>query len=246
MKVLRAMLLIIGLFSGFSTNAQGRQLITVGYYEFPPASYTDSSNNPAGDIIELGRTLLNDAGYDVVFKALPSARLYSQLISGDIDLWLGAPNKPELAGHTLESSKILGEITLAVYYHPDSKPPRLPDDLKDKKIILIGGYSYWSPVTHWLADKSLNLTLTRTSQHASAIAMLMRKRGDYLFDYLEPMRDTQQKLGLDELSLPYVIIHSTTATFIISKRAHNAEKILADLDAQFESFSSSRLYQHNR
>lgn len=246
MKVLRAMLLIIGLFSGFSTNAQGRQLITVGYYEFPPASYTDSSNNPAGHIIELGRTLLTDAGYDVDFKALPSARLYSELISGDIDVWLGAPNKPELAGHTLESSKILGEITLAVYYHPDSKPPRLPDDLKDKKIILIGGYSYWPPVTHWLADKSLNLTLTRTSQHASAIAMLMRKRGDYLFDYLEPMRDTQQKLGLDELSLPYVIIHSTTATFIISKRAHNAEKILADLDAQFESFSSSRLYQHNR
>lgn len=246
MKVLRAMLLIIGLFSGFSTNAQGRQLITVGYYEFPPASYTDSSNNPAGHIIELGRTLLTDAGYDVDFKALPSARLYSELISGNIDLWFGAPNKTELAGHTLESSRVLGEITLAVYYHPESKPPRLPDDLKGKKIILIGGYSYWPPISQWLADSSLNLKLTRTSRHTSAIAMLMRKRGDYLFDYLEPMRDAQQKLGLDELSLPYVIIHSTTATFIVSKRAHNAEKILADLEAQFDSFSSSRLFQHNR
>ena len=246
MKVVHAILLIVGLFSGFATNAQARQLITVGYYEFPPASYTDSSNNPAGHIIELGRTLLIDAGYDVVFKALPSARLYSELISGNIDLWLGAPNKTELIGHTLESSKVLGEITLAVYYHPGSKPPRLPDDLKGKKIILIGGYSYWPPISQWLTDSSLNLKLTRTSRHTSAIAMLMRKRGDYLFDYLEPMRDAQQQLGLDELSLPHVILHSTPATFIVSKRARNADKLLADLEAQFESFNSYRLYQHNR
>ena len=172
--------------------------------------------------------------------------LYSELISGNIDLWLGAPNKTELIGHTLESSKVLGEITLAVYYHPGSKPPRLPDDLKGKKIILIGGYSYWPPISQWLTDSSLNLKLTRTSRHTSAIAMLMRKRGDYLFDYLEPMRDAQQQLGLDELSLPHVILHSTPATFIVSKRARNADKLLADLEAQFESFNSYRLYQHNR
>ncbi len=244
MKVLRAMLLIISLFSAFSANAQARQLITVGYYEFPPASYTDSANQPSGYILELGRTLLTHAGYDVAFKALPSARLYSDLISGNIDLWLGAPNKTELAGHTLESTKTLGEITLAVYYHPESKPPRLPDDLKGKKIILIGGYSYWHPISDWLADSALNLKVTRTSRHTSAIAMLLRKRGDYLFDYLDPVRDAQQKLGLDELSLPNIILHSVPATFIVSKRAPNAEKILADLELQFDMFNNSRLYQH--
>ena len=68
MKVLHTMLLITGLLAGFIANAQSRPLITVGYYEFPPASYTNSSNKPAGDIIELGRNLLTEAGYDVVFN----------------------------------------------------------------------------------------------------------------------------------------------------------------------------------
>lgn len=246
MKYLRAMLLIIGVFAGCIANIHAQQLITVGYYEFPPAAYTDSQDQPAGYTLELCHKLLTEAGYDVAFKALPSARLYSQLISGDIDIWLGAPNKPELAGHTLESSKIIGDITLAVFYHPDAKKPRLPEDLKNKKIILIGGYSYWPPATQWLADKTLNLKLTRTSQHDSAIAMLMRKRGDYLFDYLEPMHDAQRKLGLDELPLPYITIHSTPATFIVSRQTPNAEKVLADLELQFDKQSPTRLYQHNQ
>ncbi len=102
-----------------------------------------------------------------------------------------------------------------MYYHPESKPPRLPDDLKGKKIILIGGYSYWHPISDWLADSALNLKVTRTSRHTSAIAMLLRKRGDYLFDYLDPVRDAQQKLGLDELSLPNIILHSVPNIYCI-------------------------------
>lgn len=246
MKYLRAILLTTVVFSTFIASAHSKQLVTVGYYEFPPASYTDSSNNPAGYILDIGRVLLTNAGYDVEFKALPSARVYGQLISGDIDLWFGAPSKPELVGHTLEGTRVLGEITLGVFYHPGSKPPRLPDDLKGKKIILIGGYSYWPPVAQWLTDSSLNLTLTRTSQHTSAIAMLTRNRGDYLFDYVEPMRDAQKKIGIDELSLPYVKVHSTPATFIVSKHAQNAQQILADLETQFDIYMTPRLYRHNR
>lgn len=246
MKCSRALLLMLAVLTSFIASAHSKEVITVGYYEFPPASYTDSSDKPAGYMLELGRTLLTNAGYDVVFKALPSARLYSQLVSGDIDLWIGASNKPELAGHTLQGTKVIGEITLAVFYHPKAKPPRLPEDLKGKKIILIGGYSYWPPATQWLADSTLNLKLTRTSQHDSAIAMLLRKRGDYLFDYLEPMRDAQKQLGLDELSLPYITIHSTPASFIVSKRAANPEKLLSDLESQFDNYSAPRLFQHNR
>lgn len=246
MKCSRALLLMLAVLTSFIASAHSKEVITVGYYEFPPASYTDSSDKPAGYMLELGRTLLTNAGYDVVFKALPSARLYSQLVSGDIDLWIGASNKPELAGHTLQGTKVIGEITLAVFYHPKAKPPRLPEDLKGKKIILIGGYSYWPPATQWLADSTLNLKLTRTSQHDSAIAMLLRKRGDYLFDYLEPMRDAQKQLGLDELSLPYITIHSAPASFIVSKRAANPEKLLADLESQFDNYNAPRLFQHNR
>jgi hypothetical protein len=55
------------------------------------------------------------------------------------------------------------------------------------------------------------------------------------------MRDAQRQLGLDELSLPYIKIHSSAATFIVSKRAPNAEKLLADLDSQFELYNALHL-----
>lgn len=243
MKHLRAIVMIISVCMSSIAIAQEKPLITVGYYEFPPATYTDSSGNPAGSGVELCRTLLHNANYEVEFKALPSARLYAQLISGDVDLWLGAANKPELIGYTLESTRIIGEITLALFYHPDTKPPQLPEGLQGKKIILISGYNYWPPVSQWLTDSSLNLTLTRTRQHASAIEMLMRKRGDYLLDYLEPMRDTLQRLGLKRQHMPYIKIHTAPLSFIVSKRADNAERLLADLELQFDRYNTTRLLQ---
>lgn len=233
MKYVRVVLLIIGLCTQVIASADSRPVIKVGYYEFPPFSYTDRHGSAKGSLVELSSTLLMSKGYRVTFKALPSARLYAQLISGEVDMWLGAPGKPELAQHVLESRQQVGEVSLALFYHPDAPAPELPNDLKDKKIILISGYSYWLPASQWLADSSLNLHTSRTSQHASAIAMLMRKRGDYLLNYLGPMHAAQQKLGLDGLKLPYILINNIPLTFIISRKSAQPEQLLNDLDTAY-------------
>ncbi len=233
MKLLRVALLIIGLFTQVIAHADNRPLIKIGYYEFPPYSYTDKHGSAQGSLIELSRTLLMSKDYRVIFKGLPSARLYTQLISGEIDMWLGAPGKPELANHVLESRQQIGEVSLALFYHPDAPAPKLPSDLKDKKIILISGYSYWLPASQWLSDKTLNIRTTRTSQHSSAIAMLMRKRGDYVLNYISPMYSAQQKLGLDGLELPYIAINSIALTFIVSRKSAQPEQLLKDLDTAY-------------
>ncbi len=233
MKHLQLALLIIGLFTQVIAHADNRPVVKVGYYEFPPFSYTDRHGNPKGSLVELSRTLLMSKGYRVTFKGLPSARLYAQLISGEIDMWFGAPGKPELANHVLESSQQIGEVSLALFYHPDAPVPELPGALKDKKIILISGYSYWLPASQWLTDSALNIRTTRTSQHSSAIAMLMRKRGDYLLNYNGPMHSAQQKLGLDGLELPYITINSIPLTFIVSRKAAQSEQLLKDLDTAY-------------
>lgn len=242
MRHLRAVVLIIGFFTHVIASADSRPIITVGYYEFPPITYTDKQGIPQGSFVELCRTLLASKGYRVIFKDLPSARLYTNLISGDIDMWLGAPGKPELAGHVLESSQYIGEASLALFYHPDAPAPTLPNDLKDKKIILINGYSYWPPATQWLADSALNLQTTRTSQHSSAIAMLMRKRGDYLLDYLSPIHIAQQELGINGLTLPFVLINSTPLAFVISRKSAQPEQLLNDLEQAYTNHRARPLY----
>lgn len=233
MKYVRVVLLIIGLFTQMIASADNRPVIKVGYFEFPPFSYTDRHGNPQGSLIELSRTLLISKGYRVIFKDLPSARLYTQLISGKIDMWLGAPGKPELANHVLESRQQIDEVSLALFYHPDAPPPELPSALKNKKIILISGYSYWLPASQWLSNKTLNIRTTRTSQHASAIAMLMRRRGDYLLNYIGPMHSAQQKLGIDALKLPHIILSSIPLTFIVSAKTAQPEQLLNDIDTAY-------------
>lgn len=245
MKYLRAVVFIIGLFTHCIASADSQPVIKVGYYEFPPLSYTDKQGNPKGSILELCRMLLTDQGYNVIFKGLPSARLYRDLISGDIDIWLGAPGKRELAEHVLESTQRIGDVTLGLFYHPDTPAPELPNDLKDKKIILISGYSYWIPATQWLADSSLNLQTTRTSQHSAAIAMLMRKRGDYLLNYLGPMHAAQQELGLNGLKLPYIPINSIPLTFIVSRKSAQPEQLLNDLETAYITYRTLHFYYHN-
>jgi len=242
MRHARTAVLIIGLFTHFIANADSQPVIKVGYYEFPPFTYTDKQGNPKGAFVELCRTLLTSKGYRVIFKGLPSARLYTNLISGDIDMWFGAPGKPALTGHVLESSQYIDEIILALFYHPDAPAPELPIGLKDKKIILISGYSYWSPATQWLADSSLNLQTTRTSQHSSAIAMLMRNRGDYLLNYLSPMQTAQQELGIDGLNIPYIPIKSIPLTFIVSRKSAQPEQLLNDLEIAYITYKTLIFY----
>lgn len=246
MQYLRIALRVIGLLIAVTLNAHAKPTITVGYYEFPPISYTDDTGTATGSALNLSHTLLTSQGYDVVFKGLPSARLYAQLISGEVDLWLGSTDKVGLNGHVIESSKRISEVTLALYYHPSDPPPQLPSDLHNKSIITITGYSYWPPVTDWLADPALHIQAIRTSKHTSSIAMLLRKRGDYLLNYLQPMEDSKQQLGIAELKLPYLAIRTVPLTFIISKKSAYSKQLLEELESAYEGHQAARLSQHNR
>lgn len=230
MSYLRTLLLSIGLLCTLTLSAEPQPTVTVGYYEFPPLSYTDANGKPQGSGIKLAESMLTELGYNIVFKGLPSARLYAQLIAGEVDLWPGSLGKQELAGHVLESSIYISEATLALFYHPLTPAPQLPDGLQNKKIILISGYSYWPPVTEWLADPKLNITTVRTSKHEAATAMLLRNRGDYLLNYITPMQEAQQQLGMTEIKLPYVSINSMPLTFIISKKSPYASQLLKGLE----------------
>ena len=59
--------------------------VNVGYYEFPPYSWTDDDGKPRGSILALTDRLLRHAGYRGHYRSLPGARLYAALREGTGD-----------------------------------------------------------------------------------------------------------------------------------------------------------------
>ncbi|NQD92889.1 transporter substrate-binding domain-containing protein [Pseudomonas sp. CrR25] len=212
-------------------------VVQVGFYEFPPYSYSDSRGRPQGAILELTTRLLHHAGYRAKLRSYPGARLYSGLQDGSVHLWPGAPGKPELAAHTLETRTRLGEIALNLYFRRDTLLPRIPDDLKGSELILISGYSYWPQTNALVGDPRLAIRQHRTGTHTAALEMLQRRRGDFLLDYQHPVAQARQRLGMAEL--PFVELQRLPLTLVVSRHAPGAEALRDALDRAYEELHAA-------
>ncbi|WP_417776921.1 substrate-binding periplasmic protein [Stutzerimonas xanthomarina] len=218
-------------------SAETPRTLTVGYYDFPPAIYSDAQGQPQGPVVELTRRVLEHAGYQAQFRGLPSARLYGALKSGSVDLWPGAPGKPELQADTIEGRQTLAQISLNLYYRPDTPPPSIPDSLRKHGVIIIGGYNYWPQVTQMLHDPQLGIRLHRTATHTSALEMLKHRRADYLLDYQIPVNQALKRLGME--ALPHIELHQVAIRFIVSRHAKDSQAVVDSLDRAYAEMSAA-------
>lgn len=220
-----------------ASGPESPRTLTVGYYDFPPAIYTDAQSRPQGPVVGLTRKVLERAGFHARFRGLPSARLYAALKDGTVDVWPGAPGKPELLTDTLEGRETLAQISLNLYHRPDTPPPDVPQSLAGRGVIVIGGYNYWPAVNQMLHDPQLDIRLHRASNHASALEMLQHRRADYLLDYQIPVNQLLQRLGLP--ALPYETIHQMPIRFIVSRHADNSRNIINALDRAYAEMAAA-------
>lgn len=224
--------------TSFATLADDpRPLVQVGYYEFPPYSYTDSQGRSKGAILQLSKRLLEHAGYRAELRSYPSARLYNGLQDGSVQVWPGAPGKVELRQHTLETHTQLGEIVLNLYFRRDTLMPRLPMDLKGRGVIMISGYTYWQPINEMLNDPQLAVEQHRTGTHTAALEMLQRRRGDFLLDYQTPVEQARKRLGMSEL--PYLELQRIPLKLIVSNHAPGAEALRDALDRAYAELTAA-------
>ncbi|MEP1215964.1 MAG: transporter substrate-binding domain-containing protein [Marinobacter sp.] len=163
-----------------------RDTLVVGYVDVPPLAYEGPDGRAEGVFIDLTRRVAEEAGYDLNFRYLPVSRAYYYLRTGGIDIWPGVTDVPALEGEVLESFVSPLPFQLSAWGMAKMPPVLHFDDLKDRTLILIAGYTYGG-----LAERLANIpgiSITEAPNHQAAVAMLNRGRGDYLLDYQDPIK----------------------------------------------------------
>lgn len=212
--------------------AGSRSEVVVGFYPYPPFSYMDEEGRARGELLEIAAEVLERAGYSVRFKELPPARLFQQLATGEVQVWPGVLGGPMAGLDVLESRYRLAETRLALFYGPADPEPSLPEALSHKKVIVLRGYPYMEPARHWLQDAPLAVEQVVSNNHLSALAMLLRQRGNYMLNYLEPVNYARTSLGIGQLSMPFLPLATADLGFVVSARAGDAQQLLDAMERQ--------------
>ena len=160
-----------------SGTATAKQTIKVGYIEFPPAFYTDKTGQANGILIKLTDKVMKKSGYSWTAHSYPTKRMAHYIATGELHLWVGLTTLPEFKGTTLIGPSKLLEISLQSYFIGKKPPINSKEDLKNKKIISVLGYSYGG-LTNFIKDPNNKIINYETSSQESAFKMLKAGRAE--------------------------------------------------------------------
>lgn len=217
-------------FFGAALADESRPIIKVAVIEFPTFAELNAEGELVGKTVTLSRKLIVEAGYEPQFQLLPTARIWLGLQNGDVDIWPGIMNKPDMTEHTLLTERDMGYVSIYLYHRPDTPTPVWPDGLRGKDVIVITNFTYTQNMRQLLQQTVGNLY--QSASHAGAVEMLMRGRGDYLLDYRSQVEPVLQQRGI--ASLPHIEITAQPMRFMISRRSPLAFQLREDLDAAFD------------
>ncbi|HDZ55849.1 MAG TPA: transporter substrate-binding domain-containing protein [Pseudomonas xinjiangensis] len=206
--------------------------LRIGLVDFAPYSYYDEAGTATGLFIPLLSKMAQHAGYAADFKILPAARLVQGLQDGDVDVWLGIPDKPGLVGHTFNGTLEIGRTRVNLYYRPDTPKPRWPQDLHGKDLLLVHGYDYSPALVDAMNDPENAIRQQLAHNHAGAVGMLIRKRADYLLNYQAPMQQTLQLRP--DLQIEHITLDTLPVQLIVSRHAPmGGEELLIQLESAY-------------
>lgn len=191
------------------------------YVDFPPATFENSAGAPAGYLIRDLKTLFARIGLKPTYRLVPPARLFSELLQGQADGWLGI-KVPKLQDSFLYSNKAIGEINLKLYRLSGTPEKSFEQLKKEDQVILIHGWSY--------GDRRATLEASSTVFDApdtkAALSMLLLKRAPYLLSYQEVIETLKpSNVELLETDIRHMKIY-----FQLRKNFPNAGEIVEAFD----------------
>ncbi|MEJ2158242.1 MAG: transporter substrate-binding domain-containing protein [Desulfobacteraceae bacterium] len=211
------------------------QTIRMGYIEFTPVFYTDADGVPQGLLVDLARKVVPAAGYQLKMESLPVKRMANSLIKGEIDLWAGLKTIEGFEGNTFAGDSILLQICLNAYSLGEVPSISKKEDLNQKMIIGLRGFSYGGWVAY-LKDPANEIDFVEVGSHESALKVLERNNNTgtkcFLLDYEQPVNKALQTYPVAKLKKNP--INCLDAYFVVSKKTPNAETVLHRLESTYK------------
>jgi polar amino acid transport system substrate-binding protein len=219
----------------FFTGRSFSDPLKVGYIEFPPVFSTNSEGKPEGILIDLAAKVIPEAGYQWKAFPYPVKRMSDYIAKGKLDLWIGLKTIPDFEGTTFKGESEVLKITLKAYRIKNVPDIKKEEDLNNKSITIIRGYSYGGWI-NYIKDIKNNVFFIETNDHKSAFRMLKAGRSDYVLDYQEPAEKALKKLDLKDIKDN--TISSFGAFFVVSKQTHDAENVLKNLEKAYKKLKA--------
>lgn len=213
--------------------------LKVGVLHFPPYYVLENQSTVTGGIlVEMLDKILKKADVPYTIEGFPPKRLYLELGTGSIQLWLGTVGVPEYEGKVLLSPIPLTSIILELYTLKDLKDaPTLLVGLSSTSIITLRGYSYAGALKA-LENPDRHLTIYPTNTHDAAFDMLLAKRAEYVLDYSQPAIHTIKKKGLTNINS--ITISTIPVYLIISKQTPDAVALMNKLMLAYSALKKEK------
>lgn len=212
-----------------------KTVLKVGYIEFPPVFFTNEDGEPEGNLITLASKVLPKAGYDWAASSYPTKRMVKMIITGELDLWIGLATLPPFKNTTYVGESTVATIELNAYRIGDKEDIHTKEDLIDKDIIIMRGYSYGGWVD-FIKDPKNNINHIEINAHKQGLLMLYADRADYFLDYTGPINNE-----LKSIEIPYLAsnrISALEARFVVSKKTKDGKKVLKNLESAYKALVS--------
>ncbi|HOO56755.1 MAG TPA: PAS domain S-box protein [bacterium] len=150
-----------------------RKIIIGTELDYPPYSFIDEKNNPAGFNVELTRAIAEVMDMDIVIKIGPWGDIRKELETGKIDAISGMYYSPE-RDKLVDFSSPYTVVHHAIFARSDSSGINSENDLRDKEIILMRG-----DIMHdYVKERALSGNPVLADSQADALRLLASGKHD--------------------------------------------------------------------
>lgn len=207
----------------------------LGYSISPPYAVIEKSGDCKGILVELIEQVLEQAGIDYTLKGFPQKRLFRNLSTGEINIYMGVKGVPAYETEVLFSDFPVEEIDLRVFTRKGTPVIRALGQLKGKKVIVIMGYGYGGLI-RYLKDPAMAITLDPSSTIPSP-SVNWEQRADYVLDYYGPASEAMEEAGIEGLQSHSIL--KLEVYFIVSKKTPGATRLLDRMAKAYQTLKAA-------
>jgi polar amino acid transport system substrate-binding protein len=219
----------------FSPAAADDGIYRVGILDFPPYAVMEKSGACKGILVGVLERVLKQGGISYTMKGFPQKRLFSNLATGETDIYMGIKGVPDYEGKVLFSTFPVAGLDLRVYFRKVTPAVQNIEQLKGARVIVIMGYGYGGLIKY-LENPANKIAVDPSHTHTLAFRKLKAGRADYLLDYQLPA-----SIAIEEAGVKDVRSHSISKVdsfFIVSRKTPGADELMKPMETAYQSLKS--------